>query len=224
MDLEFWTNRWNTNQIGFHRAGVNPLLKRYWPEVSKTFGKVFVPLCGKSEDLSWLALQGHGVVGVELSEIAVNAFSQEQGVPFTRTQAGPFTAYRGQMITIYAGDFFQFNDEFEGLFPLFYDRAALIALPDAMRPKYVRKLQSLVAENGSGLLITVEYDPAAMAGPPFAVAEPEVRELFKTWHCEKRFELDCLEDEPRFKARGLSWMKEVVYRLEKRVVPVATSP
>jgi thiopurine S-methyltransferase len=52
-----------------------------------------------------------------------------------------------------------------------------------------------------------------MHGPPFSVPEAEVRKLFKPFHCEKLMESDCLEEEPRFKARGLTWMKEVVYRL-----------
>jgi len=214
MDREFWLSRWGENQTGFHVKGVNPLMLRFWPGVSETPSqRILVPLCGKSEDLRWLAERGHDVVGVELSLIAAKAFAAEQGIVFTETHEPPFTVLRNKKIAFYVGDFFDFTSTLAGRFDRFYDRAALIALPPETRPAYAGHLQSLVVEGAQGLLITVEYDPSQMHGPPFTVTEAEVRRLFKPFRCEKLLELDCLEQEPRFKARGLTWMKEVVYHL-----------
>ena len=42
---------------------------------------ILVTLCGKSLDLLWLCEQGHDVVGVELSEIAVKQLFEENGIP-----------------------------------------------------------------------------------------------------------------------------------------------
>lgn len=42
--------------------------------------RVFVPLCGKSLDMIWLAQQGHEVIGVELSPVAVEDFFRENGL------------------------------------------------------------------------------------------------------------------------------------------------
>ena len=211
MDQEFWINRWNENRIGFHLAGVNPLLPQNWPEVRR--GRVLVPLCGKSEDLRWLAQRGHDVVGVELSILAAKAFAAEQGMVFTETHEPPFTVFRGEGITYYVGDFFDFTPDIAGSFGLFYDRAALIALPPEMRPGYVMHLESLIAVGGQGLLIGLEYDPSQMHGPPFCVSESEVRRLFEKFRCERLLEYDCLEQEPHFRERGLTWMKESVYRM-----------
>lgn len=214
MDREFWLSRWGENQTGFHVKGVNPLMLRFWPGVSETPSqRTLVPLCGKSEDLRWLAERGHDVVGVELSLIAAKAFAAEQGIVFTETHEPPFTVLRNKKIAFYVGDFFDFTSTLAGRFDRFYDRAALIALPPETRPAYTGHLQSLVVDGAQGLLITVEYDPSQMHGPPFTVPEAEVRRLFKPFRCEKLLELDCLEQEPRFKARGLTWMKEVVYHL-----------
>src|SRR4029079_2986268 len=130
-----------------------------------------------------------------------------------RADSPPFVVFRGKNITVYSGDFFDFTESVAGRFPLFYDRAALIALPAEMRPCYVDRLRSLVEKGGQGLLITLEYDPASMNGPPFAVTEAEVRRLFESSRCEKLSESDCLDQEPRFKARGLTWMKEATYRV-----------
>ena len=214
MNRDFWLSRWNENQIGFHRKGINPLLERFWPHLERKAAKTLVPLCGKSEDLRWLAEQGHDVVGVELSLVAAKAFAAEQDVVFTETHEPPFTVLRGSKITYYVGDFFEFSREREGVFPLFYDRAALIALPPEMRPTYVSNLTSLTEPRAEGLLITLEYDPSQMHGPPFAVPEGEVHRLFSTFDCRKLLESDCLDDEPRFKARGLTSLKEVVYHLK----------
>jgi thiopurine S-methyltransferase len=215
MNRDFWLSRWSSNQIGFHLQGVNPLLVRFWPTVaSSSTDKVVVPLCGKSEDLRWLAGRGHNVVGVELSLLAAKAFAAEQRTVLTETHEPPFTVLRGDRLSYYVGDFFDFHSSNEGVFKLFYDRAALIALPPEMRGAYARQLASLLEPRAHGLLIALEYDPSEMHGPPFTVPEAEVRRLFSAFACTKLLEFDCLEDEPRFKARGVTWMKEVVYHLE----------
>jgi thiopurine S-methyltransferase len=216
MNSEYWINRWNQNQTGFHLAEVNPLLPQLWPMVSASVQagtSVLVPLCGKSIDLKWLAERDHDVVGVELSLLAAKAFAAEQGIVLTETHEPPFTVLRGNKVTYYVGDFFDFTTEIGGKFGLFYDRAGLIALPSHMRPGYVRQLQSLLEKQACGLLIGLEYDPSQMHGPPFTLPEAEIRELFDSFHCEKLLEYDCLEQEPKFKERGLTWLKESAYAL-----------
>ena len=77
-DQEFWHNKWASNQIGFHLDDVNPLLPAFWQYTNpKREDTVLVPLCGKSEDLIWLATKHDEVQGVELSLIAVRAFFAE---------------------------------------------------------------------------------------------------------------------------------------------------
>ena len=52
MELEFWHQRWASNQIGFHEGQVNAYLARYYADLRMAGGQtVFVPLCGKSIDL-----------------------------------------------------------------------------------------------------------------------------------------------------------------------------
>jgi thiopurine S-methyltransferase len=214
MDRDYWLNRWIENRTGFHMKNVNPLLERFWPRIAASgTGRVLVPLCGKSEDLRWLAERGHEVVGVDLSELAAKAFSAEQGIAFAETPEPPFTVFRSKQITYYAGDFLEFTTVIGGRFDLLYDRAALIALPPAMRPDYARQLRSLMAPAAHGLLISLEYDTSKMEGPPFSVPESEVVSLLQDLQIRKLHEYDCLDDEPRFKDRGVRWMKEVVYQL-----------
>lgn len=212
MDREFWHERWHENKIGFHRDGVNPHLKNYWERVAPTPGeRVLVPLCGKSEDMRWLADHGCSVVGIELSEIAARAFGKEQGIAFSESRQGEFLVFTADRIEIHVGDFLNFTPAKGGGFSWFYDRAALIALPPAMRPAYSEKLTSLLDDGARGLLITLEYDTTQMDGPPFSVESGEVQRLFRGFRLRRLLAKDCLDEEPRFKERGVEWMREVVY-------------
>jgi thiopurine S-methyltransferase len=211
MGNEFWLKRWSENRIGFHLAGVNPLLEQFLPQVAAKPGRVLVPLCGKSVDLAWLVERGNSVVGVDVAEIAARAFAAERGMPLAESREGPFTVFRGERLAYYVGDFFNFNS---GHFDLIYDRAALIALAPDVRKTYARHLKSLLAPGGSILLISLEYDPRKMDGPPFTVPESEVRSLFAGLVIHKLHEHDCLDEEPHFKERGLDWMKESVFHIK----------
>ena len=79
---------------------------------------------------------------------------------------------------IWQGDYFALTSGQLGEIGLIYDRAALIALPLQMRIDYVQQLKRLCTGPASLLLLSLEYPQEEMSGPPFSVAEPEVRQLF----------------------------------------------
>ncbi len=216
MDREFWYQRWRAGQTGFHESDVNPLLIRYWSSLGvDRSDRVFVPLCGKSVDMVWLAAQGHRVLGVELSPVAVEAFFDEQGLdPRVRHRDG-FEIWDAGDIRIFCGDFFALDRELIGRIGAVYDRAALIALPETMRADYVRHLRGLLPPAGAPvLLVTLEYDAADMDGPPFPVARSEVDERFgPEWQVECLHHEDALAGSPRLRDKGLTALAQAVYRL-----------
>jgi thiopurine S-methyltransferase len=169
-----WLARWRSGEIGFHAARPNPLLERH---VTRLAGgaRVLVPLCGKSEDLALLAARGHEVVGVELAELAVAAFFAEHALTPEVSPRGPFRAYRAGPITLLVGDVFDATPQWLGPVDALYDRAALVALPTELRPRYVAALRGLVPVGASALVITLDYDQARAEGPPFSVDEAELR-------------------------------------------------
>ncbi len=98
-----------------------------------------------------------------------------------------------------------------------YDRAALIALPPLRRRRYVRELHALLPAGCRALLITLEYPPHEKQGPPFAVPEAEVRELYgRDWQVETLERRDILAQQPGFVAEGVSALETVVYRLSRQ--------
>ncbi|MDT3231816.1 thiopurine S-methyltransferase [Pseudomonas synxantha] len=218
MDAKFWQERWATNQIGFHQVEVNPYLQQYWSTLAVAGGsKVFVPLCGKSLDMMWLAGRGHRVMGVEVSEQAVKAFFSEQALTPQVDQRGAFKVYQAGLIEVWCGDFFVLDAGAVADCKALYDRAALIALPQQMRPQYTEHLDSLLARGCEGLLIAVDYDQAQRAGPPFSVPDEEVQSLLGPhWKVVTLQELDILSQSRKFMADGVTRLEERVYRLTKR--------
>jgi thiopurine S-methyltransferase len=177
MTPDFWHQRWASNQIGFHLAAPNPQLVQYWERLGAPAGAtVLVPLCGKSNDLGWLAEQGQDVVGVELSSVACEAFFAERGIEPTAVRRGAHLARRDGPVTLLEGDFFAFVPDQPVAFV--YDRAASIALPPDLRPRYFAHLRSLLAPGARLLVVTLDYPQADRSGPPFAVPEDELRAAY----------------------------------------------
>ncbi|MBV4483128.1 thiopurine S-methyltransferase [Pseudomonas khavaziana] len=218
MDAKVWQERWATNQIGFHQVEVNPYLQQHWSTLALAAGsKVFVPLCGKSLDMMWLAGRGHRVMGVEVSEQAVKAFFSEQALTPQVDQRGAFKVYQAGLIEVWCGDYFALDAGAVADCKALYDRAALIALPQQMRPQYTEHLNTLLARGCEGLLIVVDYDQAQRAGPPFSVPDEEVRSLLGShWSVVTLQEQDILSQSRKFMADGVTRLEERVYRLTKR--------
>jgi thiopurine S-methyltransferase len=90
MEQDFWHERWQRGEIGFHQGEVHPDLPPHWPAVGAApDAQVFAPLCGKSLDLAWLVAQGHRVLGVELSMIAAEAWFASQRLVSARSTTAP---------------------------------------------------------------------------------------------------------------------------------------
>ncbi len=213
MESQFWHQRWALNQIGFHQAEIQPLLRQHWPQLKPAPGQgVLVPLCGKSRDLWWLQEQGQRVVGAELSPVAVQAFYAEAGVAAIATDHGDLQRWHAQEITLYCGDFFALQPADVADCQLLYDRAALIALPPPMRRAYATHLHALFPKGARLLLITMDYPASEMAGPPFSVGESEVRELFSS--VKVLSSDDRLAANPQLAQRGVTRVFETAYLIE----------
>ena len=158
MKKDFWLERWERGETGFHQNEINPYLIRYWQNLHPTHGsKVFVPLCGKTKDMIWLRQQGHLVIGVELSAIAAQDFFAELGNIPHKSESAKFHQYEADGVLVLCGDFFDIGkDDIAGV-GLVYDRASLVALPPEMRERYVRHLVGILQPATKILLITFDY-------------------------------------------------------------------
>lgn len=178
MHHDFWHQRWQTQQIGFHLNEVNPFLLAHAHALGLQPGqRIFVPLCGKTLDIHWLLAQGFAVVGVELSTLAVEALFAALALTPEIVQAGTLTRYRTPHLEVFQGDFFALDASQLGAVHAIYDRAALIALPADMREQYRQHLID-ITRAAPQLLISLAYDQSLAAGPPFSVSKQAVRAYY----------------------------------------------
>lgn len=220
MDHTFWLQTWREGRIGFHRDTPLPLLTRHWPHLEVPADtRVLVPLCGKTPDMMWLCRQGHHVLGVELSPLAVEQFfATHDLVPETATSAMG-THYRADGIEIIQGDIFTLDDRTLATCGAVYDRAAIVALPPDMRRRYVETVYDRLAPGTRALLVTLEYAQAQMDGPPFSVTADMLGTLFDArWHIRTLDRRDILASEPGFRRRGLTSLYSGVYQLDRSTI------
>ncbi len=216
MKHQYWKNRWEENDVAWHLPMAHPLLIQMQAQLGLRQGDaVFVPLCGASIDMLYLAEQGYFVIGNELSPLACQQFFESNGLSYTKTQQGDFELYEGNNIFLYCGDFFKLAPAlFTKKISAIYDRAALIALPEDLRQLYVKKLNTLFPTGADILLITIEYKNERNV-PPYLVESEELNSLYGDSHTLKplgRFgdTLMC----QRLGERGFVEPCEVVYLLQ----------
>lgn len=184
MEASFWHQKWKQNDIGFHESVPNPLLVKYFKELSLAKGsRLFLPLCGKTLDISWLLAQGYRVAGAELSNIAIEQLFAGLGIQPRISNAGKLHHYSANNIDIFVGDIFSLTGNLLGPVDAIYDRAALVALPEATRKRYTAHLTG-ITDTAPQLLITCEYDQSLMNGPPSSVSNAEVNQ-----HYSKHYDL-----------------------------------
>lgn len=213
MEPDFWRNRWREGRIGFHQGTPHELLVRFADTVLARPARVLVPLCGKAVDLAWLAARGSSVVGVELVEDAARAFFEEQRIPAQPTRDGPLVRWAGGSIEIVVGDLFDTTRAELGAFDAAYDRAALVALPPALRPRYVEHVRSLLEPGARVLLVAFVHD-GPPDQPPFSVAEPEVRELYRGCAIRALSDEDVTDRSENLRARGATTVREQAWSIE----------
>ena len=217
--LARWRKKWDAKATNFHLDEEHPVLTRHAPPLALG-ARVLLPLCGKSQDLAALADRGFDVVGVDGCAGALDAFAGEHGgnvepgpnhlsvvrLPSTRT-----VGFRvGDFLGLAPGDL---GGRFDGAF----DRGGLVAVEPADRRAYAATLADLV--RGWVLLVAVEHPPfdGGKLGPPFAVPEDAVHELFDGAFDVALLEReDRMDAEPAWRERGCDAFFETSYLLRRR--------
>ncbi|MCG8492048.1 MAG: thiopurine S-methyltransferase [Sneathiellales bacterium] len=179
METQFWLDKWQNNELGFHQMQVNKTLAEHFAALEIPEGsRIFVPLCGKTLDMAWLLEQGYRVVGIELSPIAIEDFFKGMDVIPEVSKVGPLTRYSARNVDLYGGDIFDLDKDILGKVDAIYDRAALVALPDEMRRRYAEHMTAITGK-APQFLLCFEYDQSLMKGPPFSIESPIVRDLYE---------------------------------------------
>ena len=222
---EYWLKRWEDNQIGWHKDTVNRFLIKYADELTqgRSSLRVFVPLCGKSLDLLWLADQGHNVVGVELAKQAVEDFFQENKLTFKLEKVkivaatDPIDVYKcvEKQITIFCCDLFALTvDAVGGEFDAIWDRGSLVVMQPAVGnggKKYTKHMRSLLAADGRYMLESHHYELDRGNKPPASISEELRKEIYGEDFIMKELEVESFAEDPN--RQGLNSAYNMHYHL-----------
>lgn len=216
-DHGFWEEKWQQGDIEFHKGDVNPVLLEHYAALDVEIGdQVLVPLCGKSLDMKWLLDQGYDVTGVELTEIAIKTFFEEQDLVYDCYEDSGFQVYEGDHLKLLQGDIFNLDINVTGECQAYYDRAALIALPAAVRQRYVDCIAAVLEPEAKGVVSVIDYQHADEIGPPFNISPEAFKKLYK------KFDVTLLAETPggkppkRLRDKGVDFVHEYVYQVTKR--------
>ncbi len=210
MEANYWHDRWASKRTGWHQDEPNLLLVNHFPSLSLLKpAHVFVPLCGKTKDIGWLLNEGYTVSGIELNESAVSALFAELNIKPNIEKQGDLLCYTYSNLTVYVGDVFSLSADQLGDVDACYDRAALVALPPAMRVTYTQHIKALT-KCAPQLLITFTYDQSLVEGPPHSVPAEEV-----TRHYQSAYRIQSLSALPvKDGLKGLTEAIENVWHLQ----------
>ena len=218
MKPEYWIEGWQQGRRGFDQGDPHRWLPEHWSTLGVATGAtVFVPLCGKSVDMDWLAEQGHSIIGVEVSEIAVAEFFEMVGLTPEVEEVGPLSLYRAGPYELWRGDLFELPAAIFDRVDAVYDRASIVALPPDIRRRYAQVLTTQIRPEAPWYLVSFTYDQMEMPGPPHSVPLTEIDVLFG-----EEFEIETLVDESvinraiPFQERGLTAMRETLSILRRR--------
>ena len=195
MKKDFWQERWDTNQRGFHEGKPNALLVAHADRLPAK-GRILVPLAGKAFDLVWLEQRGYEVVGIEFVQNAIDQFREE---------------HPSSTVKMIQGDMFAQTPEALGTFDAIYDRAALVALEPATRARYIEVCRKLLKPNAPTFLIAFAYDQTKAPGPPFSVDEKTIRDLFDGRSIELVETRPASLNSPRMREAGVDRVDEMAY-------------
>ncbi len=207
MEPEYWISKWVDNQIGFHQDNIHPLLVKYWPLLKLNFeSRVLVPLCGKSKDMVWLADQKHQVIGIELSNVAIESFFKENHLKI-ENKIGDVS--HSQNIDLINADVFKISKKQTEKINAVYERGSLVALPQNIRTDYINYLKGLLDPGTLILLITLEYNEKMITPPPFSITRNDVYDLYSSW-CDVNY-LETIKSD----VKGVA-ATESVFRIQGR--------
>ena len=88
------------------------------------------------------------MVGIELSEIGVLEFFEENGIPYSVTKEGEFAVYeaKDRKLKLINGDFYKVTPEVAGTFEAVWDSSACPRCSRATQPREVPVCADITAE------------------------------------------------------------------------------
>jgi SAM-dependent methyltransferase len=155
---EFWDERYRGGTTPWDAGAVPPRLAR-WLAAQQAGQRVLVPGCGSGYEVRLLAERGDEVLGIDISDAAIERARHLLGKLASRVRKA---------------DFFQLD---EAPFDLVYERTFLCALPRRLWPQWGARIPALV--RAGGLLAGFFFFDDNERGPPFGISAERLHALLE---------------------------------------------
>ncbi|XP_002983430.2 thiocyanate methyltransferase 1 isoform X1 [Selaginella moellendorffii] len=157
-----WEKCWAERLTPWDLGGVTPLIQHLVSQDQLPQGRCLVPGCGSGYDVLALASPSRHVVGLDISETALER-AKELASKNTTTQ---------KYVEFKAVDFFSYSEPKP--FDLIFDYTFFCALEPSLRPAWAKKMAELLARDGE--LLTLMYPVGDHEGGPPYAASPKAYE------------------------------------------------
>ncbi|CAN8005296.1 unnamed protein product [Ixodes pacificus] len=213
---DYWSNCWDIGNTPWHRRDIHPLLTEHVDEVlgNRRDAQVFIPLCGKANEIKWFYDNGHRVAGLEYVEKTVRLFFEENKLSYIETTCPVINCKilqtNDKRLRIFVCSVFDFKKESVGPVDVIWDRGGLVAVNKEERLRYISVMLSLMSPDSTYALICVVYDDDSYTGFPTSIPDDTVRELFG-----KEMKLTKVAETP--KKQSVSFIKAPVWEVFWRI-------
>lgn len=169
LDQDFWSDKYQSNELGWDLGGVSPPLKAYVDQIDHKDISILIPGAGNAYEAAYLWEEGFRNVNV--LDIA------KEPLKNLKKRVPDFPDHQ-----MHQEDFFAH----QGSYDLILEQTFFCALDPSLRVNYIDKMKSLLTLNGKlvGLLFDFRLDDV---GPPFGGSEDAYTIDFK-----KRFQLNTI--------------------------------
>lgn len=161
--MDAWDKCWEEGIIPWDVGGVTPIIAHLAKRGVLPEGRALVPGCGAGYDVLALASPNRHVVGLDISEKALQRAKELAAV----SPNGQHTEYMNE-------DFFTWTPP--ELFDLIFDYTFLVAMDPSMRPAVAKRFAELLKPDGELLTLMFPLDDH-VGGPPYAISVETYEEL-----------------------------------------------
>ncbi|MDW8297358.1 MAG: SAM-dependent methyltransferase [Raineya sp.] len=169
LNEDFWTQRYQNQQIGWDIGYISTPLQSYFQQLTRKDLRILIPGCGNAYEAEFLVKNDfQDITLVDISGFLVENLKK-------RFQEYP-------QVRIYHSDFFQHVGEYD----LIVEQTFFCAITPDLRALYAQKMYELLAENGK--LVGVLFDREFEQSPPFGGSRAEYINYFQPYFNFKVFE------------------------------------
>jgi methyl halide transferase len=168
LNSSYWEERYKNDDIGWDCGTITTPLKEYIDQLTDTSLKILIPGAGNGHELEYLIQKG---------------FTNVYVVDYASTPMEKLKQRFPQLSEHYfiQNDFFEVEHQYD----LIIEQTFFCALDVELRPKYAKKMSSLLKPNGKIVGLLFQF-PLTEVGPPFGGSLPEYHDLFeKDFHFKK---------------------------------------